>query len=199
MGRSARPGDYDAIADPYCYPDTTVFKNIPDIRDAAALAEFEAVITAQRADEPLPVGRLSIRQRIRASMPDTEFNQQGETTESGELYQVFTALSDALHRRMRETARRYGSSEADPLLRQLLGNIGGDLPGLGKVGLGAGSVALPEAGHRPEIEKRRHIGVDFDGAIEVDESLVKAALIKMYPSANGAKDHIVRIKLDRLV
>jgi cell filamentation protein len=61
MGRSARPGDYDAIADPYCYPDTTVFKNIPDIRDADAVAEFEAVSTAQRADEPLPEGRLSIR------------------------------------------------------------------------------------------------------------------------------------------
>jgi cell filamentation protein len=61
MGKSARPGDYDAIADPYCYPDTTVLKNIPDIRDHAALAEFEAVSTAQRADEPLPDGRLSIR------------------------------------------------------------------------------------------------------------------------------------------
>jgi cell filamentation protein len=61
MGKSARPGDYDAIADPYCYPDTTVLKNIPDIRDHAALTEFEAVSTAQRADEPLPEGRLSVR------------------------------------------------------------------------------------------------------------------------------------------
>jgi len=61
MGRSVRPGEYDAIADPYCYPGTTVLRNIPDIRDANALAEFEAVSTAQRADEPLPEGRLSIR------------------------------------------------------------------------------------------------------------------------------------------
>lgn len=61
MGKSARPGDYDAIADPYCYPDTTVLKNIPDIRDHTALTEFEAVSTAQRADEPLPDGRLSVR------------------------------------------------------------------------------------------------------------------------------------------
>ena len=61
MGRSARPADYDAIADPYCYPGTAVLRNIPDIRDPAALAEFEAVITAQRADEPLPEGRLSVR------------------------------------------------------------------------------------------------------------------------------------------
>lgn len=61
MARSARPGDYDAIADPYCYSDTTVLKNIPGIRDHRALAEFEAVSTAQRADEPLPEGRLSVR------------------------------------------------------------------------------------------------------------------------------------------
>lgn len=61
MAKSARPADYDAIADPYCYPGTSVLINIPDIRDAAALAEFEAVSTAQRADEPLPVGRLSVR------------------------------------------------------------------------------------------------------------------------------------------
>ena len=61
MARSARPTDYDAIADPYCYPGTTVLRNIPDIRDSEALAEFEAVSTAQRADEPLPAGRLGVR------------------------------------------------------------------------------------------------------------------------------------------
>jgi cell filamentation protein len=61
MGKSAKLGDYDAIADPYCYEETTVLKNIPGIRDATALAEFEAVSTAQRADEPLPQGRLSVR------------------------------------------------------------------------------------------------------------------------------------------
>lgn len=51
---------YDAVADPYCYSDTTVLKNIPGIRDQAALDAFEAVVTAQRADEPLPSGRLSL-------------------------------------------------------------------------------------------------------------------------------------------
>jgi cell filamentation protein len=51
---------YDAIADPYCYPGTTVLKNIPGIREQAALDAFETVMTAQRADEPLPVGRFSI-------------------------------------------------------------------------------------------------------------------------------------------
>ena len=53
---------YDAVADPYCYPGTTVLKNIPDLHDQAALDEFEAVITAQRADEPLPEVSLSIAQ-----------------------------------------------------------------------------------------------------------------------------------------
>lgn len=61
MARRARPADYDAIADPYCYPGTTVLENVAGIREPVALAEFEAVSTAQRADEPLPAGRMSLR------------------------------------------------------------------------------------------------------------------------------------------
>lgn len=49
---------YDAIEDPYCYPGTTVLKNVPGITDQAALSAFEAVATAQRAEEPLPEGSL---------------------------------------------------------------------------------------------------------------------------------------------
>jgi cell filamentation protein len=52
---------YAASPDPYCYRGTTVLKNVPGIRDAAALRQFEAAITAQRADEPLAGGRLSVR------------------------------------------------------------------------------------------------------------------------------------------
>jgi len=52
---------YDAVADPYCYPNSIVLKNIPDLRDQAALDAFEAISTAQRSDEPLPAGRLSVR------------------------------------------------------------------------------------------------------------------------------------------
>jgi cell filamentation protein len=52
---------YDAIADPYCYKGTTVLKNIPGIHEPAALIVFETVSVAQRADEPLPGGRLGIR------------------------------------------------------------------------------------------------------------------------------------------
>jgi cell filamentation protein len=51
---------YAAIADPYCYPGTTVLKNIPGLRDADALEQFEAISTAQRGEEPLPPGRLSV-------------------------------------------------------------------------------------------------------------------------------------------
>ena len=51
---------YDAVADPYCYPDTTVLKNIPGLRMQAALDAFETASTTQRADEPLPSGRLSV-------------------------------------------------------------------------------------------------------------------------------------------
>jgi len=51
---------YDAVQDPYCYEGTTILKNIPGIWDQSALDEFEAAITKQRADEPLPAGRLSV-------------------------------------------------------------------------------------------------------------------------------------------
>lgn len=53
---------YDAVPDPYCYPGTTVLRNLADIRSQAVLDEFEAAMTAQRADEPLPHGHLSVTQ-----------------------------------------------------------------------------------------------------------------------------------------
>jgi cell filamentation protein, protein adenylyltransferase len=51
---------YDAAPDPYCYPGTTVLKNLADLRDQVALDKFESTMTAQRADEPLPRGRLGV-------------------------------------------------------------------------------------------------------------------------------------------
>lgn len=52
---------YDAIPDPYCYPGTTVLRNRKGIRDQAQLDAFENYSAAQRGDEPLPDGRLSVR------------------------------------------------------------------------------------------------------------------------------------------
>src|SRR3989344_2859600 len=49
---------YDAVIDLYCYEGTTVLKNIPGIRSQDALNEFEAAMTTQRSDEPLPHGDL---------------------------------------------------------------------------------------------------------------------------------------------
>jgi cell filamentation protein, protein adenylyltransferase len=49
---------YDAVADDYCYPDTTVLKNKLDIRDGDELAAFEAEVSDARADEELPAGNL---------------------------------------------------------------------------------------------------------------------------------------------
>lgn len=60
MESSARSGEYDAITDPYCYPASPVLKNIHDLTDAAALAEFETISTTQRADEPLPHGNFDV-------------------------------------------------------------------------------------------------------------------------------------------
>ncbi len=50
---------YESIADPYCYPNSTVLKNRQNIRDQATLDEFELMMTTLRSEEPLPAGRLS--------------------------------------------------------------------------------------------------------------------------------------------
>lgn len=49
---------YQAEDDPYCYPGTTVLKNRLGLTKQVDLDAFEAEITAQRANEPLPQGRL---------------------------------------------------------------------------------------------------------------------------------------------
>ena len=49
---------YEAFDDPYCYPGTSVLKNRLDLRTQGELQEFEAMITDQRANEPLPAGGL---------------------------------------------------------------------------------------------------------------------------------------------
>lgn len=52
---------YTVIADPYCYPGTTVLKNKAGLRSQVELDAFESRMTALRAEEPLPLGRLSVR------------------------------------------------------------------------------------------------------------------------------------------
>jgi cell filamentation protein, protein adenylyltransferase len=49
---------YDAVADDYCYPGTTVLKNKLDLTDADELAAFEAEVSAARSDEEAPAGDL---------------------------------------------------------------------------------------------------------------------------------------------
>lgn len=51
---------YAAAEDPYRYPGTNILKNVPGLRDEAALADFEAISFTQRSEEPLPHGRLSV-------------------------------------------------------------------------------------------------------------------------------------------
>ncbi|HEX4767883.1 MAG TPA: Fic family protein [Lichenihabitans sp.] len=48
---------YESGSDPYSYPDSTVLRNRLDIRDQAQLDAYETLITAQRAQEPIPTGR----------------------------------------------------------------------------------------------------------------------------------------------
>ena len=46
---------------PYCYPGSSVLKNRLGLRDQAELDAFEALITAQRGEEPLPRGGFRLR------------------------------------------------------------------------------------------------------------------------------------------
>jgi cell filamentation protein len=49
---------YADAPDPYCYPGTTILINRLGLRDQAKLGAFEAEVTAERAAQPLPAGRL---------------------------------------------------------------------------------------------------------------------------------------------
>ncbi|HEX4533160.1 MAG TPA: Fic family protein [Rhizomicrobium sp.] len=51
---------YDIADDAYCYSNSTVLKNIPGLRTQRALKRYEIAMTAQRAEEPLPPGRLGV-------------------------------------------------------------------------------------------------------------------------------------------
>lgn len=50
---------YDAVEDPYCYPGTAVLKNNLGLEAQQDLDAFEAEIVAQRAEEALPIGKLT--------------------------------------------------------------------------------------------------------------------------------------------
>src|SRR5690242_12950769 len=52
---------YEAEADPYCYPGTTVLINRLGLRDRGDLEAFETEMVSQRFREPLPSGRLTAR------------------------------------------------------------------------------------------------------------------------------------------
>ena len=49
---------YESGPDPYCYPNSEILVNRLGLRDQATLDAYEAMITAQRGEEPLPRGRL---------------------------------------------------------------------------------------------------------------------------------------------
>lgn len=52
---------YDAVADAYCHPGTTVLRNLLNLRDQDALDQYELEASAIRASSPLPAGRLGVR------------------------------------------------------------------------------------------------------------------------------------------
>lgn len=51
---------YEVADTIYCYPNSDILINRANLRTAKELEDFELAMTAQRADEPLPAGRLSV-------------------------------------------------------------------------------------------------------------------------------------------
>lgn len=51
---------YETGADPYCYPGTSVLKNLRDLKSQAKLRTYERAMTSQRVEEPLPPGNLAV-------------------------------------------------------------------------------------------------------------------------------------------
>ncbi|MCC5647972.1 Fic family protein [Nostoc sp. CHAB 5824] len=49
---------YEAFDDPACYPGSRILRNIPDLRDADALEDYEIKMVALRSEEGLPMGDL---------------------------------------------------------------------------------------------------------------------------------------------
>ncbi len=104
---------YDSGPDPYCYPGSSVLKNRLDLRVQADLDAFEALITAQRGDEPLPGGRLGYAhyRAIHHHLFQDVFDWAGKLRTvriakggsmfcypehiDGEMRKLFAALSDA--------------------------------------------------------------------------------------------------------
>lgn len=54
------PELYAAPDENYCYPNSTVLRNLKDLRSQEELERFETAMTSQRADELLPAGRLDV-------------------------------------------------------------------------------------------------------------------------------------------
>ncbi len=52
---------YQGDPDPYCYPGTTVLRNLLDLRTQDDLDAFEHEAALTRSDEPLPIGDLDVR------------------------------------------------------------------------------------------------------------------------------------------
>jgi hypothetical protein len=51
---------YGTFEDPYCYLGTSILRNLPGLRDSAALQQFEAIATAQRAESHCPTVALAL-------------------------------------------------------------------------------------------------------------------------------------------
>ncbi|HEX5005601.1 MAG TPA: Fic family protein [Hyphomonadaceae bacterium] len=54
------PESYAAADDAYCYPNSTVLRNLKDLRSSEELERFETAMASQRAEELLPAGQFDV-------------------------------------------------------------------------------------------------------------------------------------------
>jgi len=117
---------YDATDDPYCYEGTFVLKNRLDLRTQAELDEFETAMTAQRAEEPLPVGGLDQRHycAIHRHLYQDVYDWAGEprtvrTSKGGNMFCYPENITPQLTRLFRElaAANHFRGLDADALAK----------------------------------------------------------------------------------
>ena len=165
---------YDAFDDPYCYKSTQVLKNRLGTRDAATLEAFEVEISALRAEEPLPAGRIGAThyRAIHRHLFEDVYSWAGRyrtvrTSKSGNMF----CFPEHIPAQMEQL---FGKLKQDDLLRGLefgafvsstaafLGDLNAIHPfreGNGRTQLSFLYLLAVQAGHPLDMERLRPVAI----------------------------------------
>lgn len=191
---------YDIVDDFYCYPNSTVLKNIPGLRSHRALKMYEIAMTAQRAEEPLPAGRLSVthycaihRHLFQDVYPWAGDFRRVRIARDGSMF----CYPEHIAREMRNlfmTLRAHnglrGLSREDfaPALARFLAELNAIHPfrdGNGRAQLAFAALLADRAGHALDFTKlqpRKFLGAMID-SFQGDEKKLETQILRL--TANG--------------